>query len=941
MPAPQEAKADTASWYNSSWLYRKPVTIDNTSGTSTLTNYQVKVTVLYDSKMQSNFNDIRFTDLDGTTLLDHWLEVSTSSVSATFWVEVPNIAATSTKTIYMYYGNSSATSTSNGDNTFEFFDDFENYDVGNLVVNPGQWTKYGSNPVLSLGTAGAWDDEGATFASVLRDGTEYKMYYHGWNVAGTSQIGLATSSDGITWTKHGSNPIIASDLTETNLRVPVTWKEGSTYHMIYTYSHSGAKIGHATSIDGITWTRDSGNPVFQASDTGWSGTIENWSIIKVGGTYYMYYSELTATGDRGRRVGLAYTNNLSDWVEYKGSPILDSSSIPSDKKNGQFCANVFKYGDYYYLLVPSYAKVSDFAWLYLYKSTNIDFSDKQFVRVALVGDSLTWDRRDLDTPWILTDDITRVINSDPLWMYYAGNDEHGLWHVGLVQEPSIGSALSAAIEPKNIKFGGEGGVQIDGATIKTGSRSLKQYKDSSHYTTIYADFNSAITSGILEAWVRRSSTGNGYYDIYTYNQAYVTATGAGLNVGPLFRYWDSTGAHNTAIAFAADTWYLFRFEFNATSGTYNFIILNTSLSEIFRLNDISFKNSVTSFSRIAIQGQTNLVGNGFIDDIKIRKLISPEPSISLASEETIPIVPTIGNPTVLSSSAIRWNFTDNADNETGFRVYTNADAIATSSATANLTYLDETGLSENTQYTRYVKAYNSYGESASSSATSTYALADTPTNLTTNSAVDQSITVSVDTFPNATSGSSGYYFSQGSHNSGWIQTNSWQDSNLSCANSYTYNVKYRNGNAVETATTTQTFRTPNCGGAILVIPPITTINPPINLSQPQPSNQPPFNPITNISTTFSFQAITQLGTTNLAVKYLQIILNQNPDTQLTQTGVGSPGKETNFFGPLTKQALIKFQEKYKEEILKPWGLTKGTGFLGKTTQAKLNQLLGR
>lgn len=404
--------------------------------------------------------------------------------------------------------------------------------------------------------------------------------------------------------------------------------------------------------------------------------------------------------------------------------------------------------------------------------------------------------------------------------------------------------------------------------------------------------------------------------------------------------------------------------------------------------------------------------------------------------------PTIGAPTPLSSSAIRWNFTDNADNETGFRVYTNADAIATSSATANLSYLTETGLSENTQYIRYVKAYNSYGESASSSVTSTYTLinapsglsfdtigtssitmsasgtlsnlasntsgvyfnetsgnsgssdsswqqttsyqdtglsentqytyrvkarngdgtatsytatssrytlADTPTGLTTANIADQSITVSVDVLPNATSGSSGYYFSQGSHNSGWIQTNSWQDTGLACGASYTYNVKYRNGDSTETATTSQSFSTNPCAvsaiaaGAVLISPQISqqTIPQQTNATQSQQPTQSTSNFISTIPTAFSFQTNFKQGKVGLSVEYLQIILNQDPDTQVSQIGVGSLGKETNYFGQKTKQAVIRFQEKYANEILKPWGFTEGTGIVGKTTRAKLNELLGK
>ena len=130
-------------WYDQSWAKRKAVTIDNTLNSNDLSNYQVQLNVQYDSDMNADFSDLRLTDSDELTSLPYWIESYVASDSATVWVKVPSISASSTKTIYMYYGNPSASSESNPDNTFDLFVDFTSDGVithgGSQDVDSTQW----------------------------------------------------------------------------------------------------------------------------------------------------------------------------------------------------------------------------------------------------------------------------------------------------------------------------------------------------------------------------------------------------------------------------------------------------------------------------------------------------------------------------------------------------------------------------------------------------------------------------------------------------------------------------------------------------------------------------------------------------------------------------------------------------------------------------------
>lgn len=89
-----------------------------------------------------------------------------------------------------------------------------------------------------------------------------------------------------------------------------------------------------------------------------------------------------------------------------------------------------------------------------------------------------------------------------------------------------------------------------------------------------------------------------------------------------------------------------------------------------------------------------------------------------------------------------------------------------------------------------------------------------------------------------------------------------------------------------------------------------------------------------IPSDFRFTKNLYYGMRGKEVRYLQIFLSQQGPE------IYPEGLITGFFGLLTKRAVIRFQEKYSDDILAPWRLKRGTGLVGRTTRLKINQLLG-
>jgi PKD repeat protein len=112
----------------SAWGHRLLLMITNPAS---IAGYQHKFELPYKAGMNADFSDIRFTQFGGQAC-PYWVETKTDSVTATVWFRTPNADV---NIVYLYYENVVATSESDGEDVFDFFDDFED---GTIDTN--KWT---------------------------------------------------------------------------------------------------------------------------------------------------------------------------------------------------------------------------------------------------------------------------------------------------------------------------------------------------------------------------------------------------------------------------------------------------------------------------------------------------------------------------------------------------------------------------------------------------------------------------------------------------------------------------------------------------------------------------------------------------------------------------------------------------------------------------------
>jgi hypothetical protein len=151
----------------------------------------------------------------------------------------------------------------------------------------GPWVA-GPDPVLR-GDPEGWDSLGVDFPSVVRTDDGYLMAFVGADLAdrNTAHIGVATSPDGIAWTKHDGpviSPGLCGDFDDRSVTQPRLFRTAEGYILLYSgngLTRNDAAIGVATSTDGVAWTCAGSAPLLDRPDVPASEGIHTIAVATI------------------------------------------------------------------------------------------------------------------------------------------------------------------------------------------------------------------------------------------------------------------------------------------------------------------------------------------------------------------------------------------------------------------------------------------------------------------------------------------------------------------------------------------------------------------------------------------------------------------------------------------------------------------------------------
>ena len=202
-------------------------------------------------------------------------------------------------------------------------------DLGHVWIET-PWGK----PVIDRGASEDWDRMAVDNPYVYREDGELFCFFEAQDKSfaqgGREAFGLATSKDGITWRKHTGNPILttgkAGSWDQTVAKLPAgVIKRGGVYHLLYSGRNPQTKqIGLATAhrLNG-PWTKSPQNPVLKSRAENWDRFLSTHPspVFEINGRYHLLFRGMKQIY-HAQGLGLATSTDLLNWRRSHTTPVI-------------------------------------------------------------------------------------------------------------------------------------------------------------------------------------------------------------------------------------------------------------------------------------------------------------------------------------------------------------------------------------------------------------------------------------------------------------------------------------------------------------------------------------------------------------------------------------------------------------------------------------------
>jgi len=213
-------------------------------------------------------------------------------------------------------------------------------------------------PVIDVGPPGSWDADHVLDPATVEVNGRVFLYYSAVSPRCPSSVAprcvcLATSHDGIHFSKYEGNPIIIGGGGP-----EVVWRDG-VFHLYYwreVPGRTGFELHLATSTNGHDFTPYPHNPVLPVGPAGaWdSHTVETPRIMREEETYVMFYAGSDRHDDYPAHAGIATSTDLMHWTKSPPNPVFSRGEAGTWDEGAIWFTTVERIGDHYYLWYEGY-----------------------------------------------------------------------------------------------------------------------------------------------------------------------------------------------------------------------------------------------------------------------------------------------------------------------------------------------------------------------------------------------------------------------------------------------------------------------------------------------------------------------------------------------------------------------------------------------------------